>query len=96
MSSADNVNLQNFPQQLATALGIPLFAGEILAAVLLMSIVIVPILFFTRGKNPMLAFILGFLMVCFGVAMGWVPIWIFAVMGLMIAVLFGNKIAERF
>ena len=96
MTSADTVNLQNIPQQLATALGIPLFAGEILATIILFCIVLVPVLFFTKGKNPMIAFILGFMMVCFGVALAWIPIWTFAVMTLAVAVLFGRKIAEMF
>jgi hypothetical protein len=100
MTSADSVNLGNFPQQLANALGLTgaagLFAGQILATVILMSIVMVPFLYFTKGKNPMMAFIVGFMMVCFGVAMSWVPIWTFAVLGLALAVMFGKKIVEMF
>jgi len=35
-------------------------------------------------------------MVGFGVALGWIPIWTFAVISLTIAVLFGKKIVEMF
>ena len=96
MSSADQVSMQNFPAQLASYLGLPTFAGEIMATIIIMSLVMVPILFFTRGRNPMLAFMVGFLTLCFGVAMTWVPIWIFAVFALLTAILFGKKIVEMF
>jgi hypothetical protein len=90
------VNLQNLGTQLGIQLGIGPFAGGLLASAILTGLVLVPILFFTKGKNPMLSFLIGFVMVSLSVAIGWIPIWTFAVIALLTALLFGSKIAERF
>jgi hypothetical protein len=91
-----DVNLMNFGTQLGITLGIGSFAGGILAAAIMMGLVCIPVLYFTRGKNPMLSFIFGMVMLGFSTSLGWVPAWLFAIIALLTALLFGNEIAKRF
>jgi hypothetical protein len=94
MSSEDAVSLAGFPQQLATALGIPLFAGQVLATVILMSIVLIPILYFTKGRNPLLAFIVGLCMYTFAIAMTWLPYWMLILLLVAIAGMFSSTMRD--
>ncbi len=91
-----DINLFNVPAQVASALGIDLFPAQILTALIFMMFWLCITMFMTKGKNPMAAFLVGFASFCFTVAMGWFPVWGFAVLGIAIAVLFGEKLAGKF
>lgn len=94
MTTADTVNLQNFPQQLATALGIPLLAGQILAGLIIMSLFLVPTLFFTKGKNMLLALVIAYGGLGFATAMSWFPAWMFILLIIMTAALIAGKFRD--
>ena len=85
------INVMDFPQQLADALGMPLFAGQILASLLLMLGFILPVLFITKGKNMLMALIMGFSTMCLCVALAWLPIWVLLMVALIAALMMAGQ-----
>lgn len=94
MAAEDTVNLQNFPQQLATALGIPLLAGQILAGLIMMSLFVIPILFLTKGRNVLLALVVAYGSLGFATALTWFPAWMFILLLILTAALVAGKFRE--
>ena len=90
------VQMADFPQRLADMLTIPLFAGQLLASLIVICLTLFPVLVFTRGQNPIAAVIVGVgtLSVC--IALTWLPVWLFVITLLLIALLFSKKITETF
>lgn len=85
-------DLLDFPQKVSDKLGISLFASEILISVIILCTVLFPVAVFAKGRGSfLLALILGFSTMSFLVALGWLPIWIFLVLALLTALLFGGK-----
>lgn len=84
------VDLSTFPQALATALGIDLFPAQILSMTIIMVLALGPTLMLTR--NRMAHLMVGFLVLSFGVAMAWLPVWIFVITVLLIAFMFGSTV----
>jgi len=68
----------------AEFLGIDVFAANFLVLAGLMLIILLPILVMGKGTSK-LTFILGFITLSFGVAVGWAPVWVFGVILLAIA-----------
>lgn len=93
---SEGVNLTEFPQGLATQLGIDLFPAQILASIIFLSLVMLPVLLFTKGKNMAATIIFGLGSLGFCVALGWCPIWIFTIITLTLAFLFGKNIIGVF
>ena len=98
-ASSDAVNLQNFPQQLATALGVSLFVAQILASTILLCLVLFPSVmiagYFGGSGSVMYALLIVGLPisgVCVG--LGWLPVWIYLVTCLLIALMFAGKMRE--
>lgn len=93
VSDEDQVNLLDLPKKLAEALGIPEFAGKILACTLILFIVLLPIAIYGKG-NILLTLFIGFLALGFFVAVGWLDFWFILIITLMVAVMFSGKIKE--
>lgn len=94
----DGVNLTDLPQQLATQLGIPLFAAQLLTTAIILSLPLLPALRFTRGKTNQffVMILLGFVTLGFCVAMTWLPVWMFVIISLVVALLFSDRLTSRF
>jgi len=95
-ASSDTVNLQNFPQQLATALGVSLFVAQILASTILLCLVLFPSIMvagYFGGSGAVLYAILivGLPVSGVCVGLGWLPVWIFLVTCLLIALMFAGQ-----
>ena len=90
-SKDDTINLLEIPDHLATALGIPLFASQLLTCSLVMLIVLLPIAIFAK-RNTILTLIVGFTLMGFFIAVGWLPYWFLFVIALLIASLWSAKI----
>jgi len=96
----DVVDVSTLPQRFADALNIPLFAGQILVSVLFMSFFMLPVIFisaWTKAKDiflPVLFVGLTTLGVC--VAIGWLPIWLFTILCLFIALMYSSKVVGVF
>jgi len=92
---SEAINLMDFPTQLATQLGIPTFAGQILASSIILALFMFPTLFLTRNfKIPasLSILIMGFISMSLCVALGWLPIWTFMIISLVIALLYAKQI----
>jgi hypothetical protein len=84
------INLQNFPAQLANALGIPIYAAGLLATIIIMTIFLIPVLFVTK-RIMLPALMTALLSLIFGVALGWISYWILIVLAIGIALMFANQ-----
>ena len=93
---SESVNLTDFPQGLATALNISLFSAQILASLIFLCLVLFPVLLFTRGKNLASTIIVGMGALGFCVALAWFPIWVFTIICLALALLYGKQILGVF
>ena len=91
---SEEVNLQNFPSQLAEALNISTFGGEVLATLIMVIVVVVPILYLTKGKNVMLALIMTIMVLCFGIAVFNLPSWILVLLAILGAGLLSGTLRD--
>jgi len=89
----DTVNLLDLPEHLAAKLGIPTFAGQLLACTIFTVMFLFPIAFFAR-RNMMLTLIAGFVLLGFFIAVGWLPYWFLLIIVLAIAGLWSGTIRE--
>lgn len=89
------IDLSAFPQYLATQLGLSLFAGQLMASAIFISLFLFPCGLLLRKSQNVLFAVLLLLFGC-TVAFGWLPFWflIMAVMGVALAATF--KVLERF
>lgn len=88
-----DVSLTDFPTKLAEQLGIDVFAGKILASVIILLLFLLPCFLLTRSQPAHL--IVGMAGLGFCIAMGWLPIYIFAIIGLLIAFGFTKMIGKH-
>lgn len=87
------VDISQFPTQLAEALNISLFGAQLLASSITMLIFLLPIILIARKKDAALITTLtGFSVLGFLVAVGWLPVWNFVIILLLIGLMFSNKI----
>jgi len=91
---SESITLTDFPQNLANALGIDLFSGQILASVIFLLLTLFPVILITKGKNQTLMIIMAVMSLSFCVAVAWLPVWTLAVIVLMIAIMGANKFKE--
>ena len=94
--TSGSIDLTQFPQALATQLGIGLFPAQILASLILLMLPLLPTLLITKGKNGVAALFVGMASLSLCVGLGWFPVWIMIVICLMIAFLFGKQIIGVF
>jgi len=91
----DAVNLSEFPDQLVIALTIPLFAAQILASSIVLSLFLLPTVFACSQFNKDVAIpsvFVGFLALSFCIAVTWLPYWILIIVAILVALMFGNSI----
>jgi len=85
------IDLSSIPSVFADFLGIDVFAANFLVLAGLLVVVLLPILVMGKGHSK-LTFIIGFITLCFGVAVAWVPVWVFGVILLAIAFDTANRL----
>lgn len=86
----DTVNLQDLPTYLAEKLSIPTFAGQLLACSIFLMMFLLPIAWFAR-RNMMLTLLVGFILLGFFIAVGWLPYWFLLIISLLVAGLWSAK-----
>lgn len=81
------IDLVDIPELLANALGIDVFAGEVIMTVVFMVIVSFPLAYMLRDTdNAWIVLTLAdFMILVMAVAIGWLSIWFILVFGLLIA-----------
>jgi len=91
-----SVDLMSVPAYLGTALGIGTFAGGLLAGALMLMAFLTPAVILARGKGGSLIFLImvGLVLMGFEVAIAWVPVWLFTVVVLAIALFGGLRFKE--
>lgn len=98
--AADTIhhNLLDIPQGIATTLGISVFAAGLLVSIVLLMVCVLPFVILTmrsRGNGVMIAtLIVGMSVLGFCVAVAWFPIWFFAVLIVLVGLMFGAKIKD--
>lgn len=70
------------------------FIGGLIASVALLVIVMLPLIYLTRGKAYSLYIIFSLLTLAPLVGLGWVPIWLYIIVLLLIAMGFGKELAK--
>jgi len=88
----NEVDLSNFPNQLASKLNIPLFAAKLLATSIVLAIFLFPVVLLT--KNPIAHMFIGLVVMGFCIAMDWLPVWFLLVVCMVIALMFSGKMRD--
>jgi len=79
-----DVNLTDLPSQLANALGISVFAASLLASAIFLFAFLLPVAIW--GKESVFpTAIIGFVVMGFLVAVGWLPAWVMLMTVLLVA-----------
>jgi hypothetical protein len=94
--ATESVDLGAVPQQLATALGVNLFVGQLIASLLFMSFFLFPSMLiagYVGGSGAVLydIIIVGLFTSGVCMALGWLPIWLYFVLALLIALMFASQ-----
>ena len=97
-SEDENVNLQDLPKYLSERLGLPTysdyFVGKLLAGSIILVLFLFPTIFLCAAYHRdvwLPSLLVGMGVLSFNVALGWYPVWIFALIVLLIAILYANK-----
>lgn len=73
-------------------LGMPLFAGQILASAIVCLAILIPVAIWGKGFLPSL--IMGLLGLGFCTAIGWLPFWFLLILSMILALMFSGKIRD--
>jgi len=79
--------------KVSEALGIPLFASQILCSAILFIIVVLPVAFLSK-KGYMPPLIVSFLILGTSVAIGWLPYWFLLVIAMIVALMFAGTMRD--
>lgn len=94
------VDLSELPQALADALGIDVYSGGILAALLFLMLTLFPALlvtgYATRKGNAVMyvALFIGIIDLCFGVAIGWLDYWPLLIVCLLAGIMLASTMRD--
>jgi len=91
-SEGENPNIMEFPQKLSEAIGIPIFASQILLSSIILLMGLLPCAIW--GKSHLPALIVGFCLMGFLIAVGWMPYWFLLMITLIVALMFAGKVRE--
>lgn len=89
-AEGDNVNIMEFPQQLAEAIGIPVFASQLLICTILLFACLLPCAIW--AKSSLVAIIVGFSIMGILVALQWLPYWFLLLIALIVALIYAKEL----
>lgn len=89
-----NITLPDFPEQLADALNMPLFASQVLVSVIFTFAFLIALNATNRGSGMLPNIIVGLGCLCFCVAIGWLSYWVLLLICLVISAIWSGKIAD--
>ena len=72
------------------------FVGGLLASLILLCIVMLPLMYLTKGKAYSIYILFGLLVLAPLVGLGWLPVWLYIIIVLLIALGFGKQLAGFF
>lgn len=88
----NTVDLTNFPLRLSEAFNISVFAGGLVASMIVMMAFILPVAIWS--KNLTNGIFVGFLCLGFSIAVGWLDIFFILVPALIVAILYAGKMRD--
>ena len=87
------VNLLDVPFKVSEALGIPLFASQILCSAVVFVIFVLPVAFLSK-KGYLPPLIVSFLVLGTTVAIGWLPYWFLLIISMIVALMFAGTMRD--
>ena len=87
------VNLLDVPLKVSEALGIPLFASQILCSAVVFVIFVLPVAFLSK-KGYLPPLIVSFLVLGTTVAIGWLPYWFLLIISMIVALMFAGTMRD--
>ena len=88
-----NLTLATFPEALADKLSISVFAGGLLASMILTMAFMLPVAIWSKSLYPPL--IAGLVCMGMSIVFGWLDYWFLLIVAMGIALMFGSKIAGK-
>ena len=92
-ASGSNLTLTNFPEALASKLHISVFAGGLLASLVLTMAFMLPVAIWSKSLYPPL--IAGIVCMGMSIVFGWLDYWFLLIVAMAVALMFGSKIAGK-
>jgi len=87
------VNLLDVPLKVSEALGIPLFASQILCSAVVFVMFVLPVAFLSK-KGYLPPLIVSFLVLGTTVAIGWLPYWFLLIISMIVALMFAGTMRD--
>lgn len=79
------------PTGLAYRLGIPLFAGNILASLLLLLVFVMPFAVLRHRRGWLIELIMGMTSMVLCIALGWLPVYLLFILCMIVAMMFSGR-----
>ena len=92
--AARSFDITEIPVLIDEQFGCGEFIGGLLASLALLSIVMLPLMYLTKGKAYGIYIIFGLSVLGVLVALGWAPVWLYIIIILALAIGFGRKLAD--
>ena len=92
-ANGSNVTLSNFPEHLASKLSISVFAGGLLASLILTMAFMLPVAIWSKRLYPPL--FTGLVCMGMSIAFEWLDYWFLLIVAMAAALMFGSKIAGK-
>lgn len=89
-SEGENVNIMQLPEKLSEALGIPVFASQLLLCSIFLFMFLLPLAIW--GKTSLPVIIVGFSVMGTLIALGWLPYWFLLIISLIVALIYAKEI----
>jgi len=92
---AVDVDISEFDDRIGEALGIGAFGGGLLITFIVLFAVLGMLgIVMKRAPSTMMVLLLGICVLSFGIAVTWFPVWILAIICLLVALLFGQSVLK--
>lgn len=91
---ASSLDFTELPTYLDNQIGVGTFIAGLLCSLIGLSLVMLPLIYLTKGKAYSLYIFFGLIVTAPFVGLGWFPVWLFIIIVLAIALGFGQKLAD--
>lgn len=89
-------DLTEIPASLAELTGTDVFTAGILASAIGIALILFPVMYLFRSKGQFLAaLIVGLPISGVFVALGWLPIWIYIILILLVAIMYASSFTQK-
>jgi len=92
--AATSFDIMEVPTYIDEQFGCGEFVGGLLASLVLLSLILLPLMYLTKGKAYGIYIVFGLLVLAPLVGLGWLPVWLYIIIILALAIGFGRKLAE--